>query len=438
MDETAWQTQLSTVRERNQYAHNKSLFCDVEFSVVDSNGDKVSIPAHKYVLAISSPVFEAMFYGQLAETGRTIHLQDCTKEGLQEMLRYVYSDEIQLTGSNVMEVLYLADKYMMPFVVEKCREYLEKELGPEDVFSVLPLVQKKGDEKLEQHCWNIVDSETQRAVCSEPFLNTSREMLCQILGRDSLRVKELDLFQAVDKWVSMRIEEKRLENNGERKRAILGEEVIRLIRFPLMSQKEFAEKVLPSGLLQIDEVTELIQIYHSIPTLTKAFSARKRLSNLEYVPRIRFQTIGAFDDDWNYYDSNTCDAINLTVSKTISLVGVRLFGSAGSSYDVDLCIYKSDQKISTTSLVNVSTEGEMIDGLYYGYTIKLDKPVKLEPGRKYTVEAEIAGPHSYYGEDGVATVQCGDLVVTYSNFRRASNGTSTKNGQFPTFVFANL
>ena len=277
MDETAWQTQLSTVRERNQYAYNKSLFCDVEFSVVDSNGDKVSIPAHKYVLAISSPVFEAMFYGQLAETGRTIHLQDCTKEGLQEMLRYVYSDEIQLSGSNVMEVLYLADKYMMPFVVEKCREYLEKELGPEDVFSVLPLVQKKGDEKLEQHCWNIVDSETQRAVCSEPFLNTSREMLCQILGRDSLRVKELDLFQAVDKWVSKRIEEKGIENNGESKRAILGEEVIRLIRFPLMSLKEFAEKVLPSEILQKGEVTELVQIYQFYSIVDESIFCYKKV-----------------------------------------------------------------------------------------------------------------------------------------------------------------
>ena len=216
MDETAWQIQLSTVRERNQYAHNKSLFCDVEFSVVDSNGDEVSIPAHKYVLAISSPVFEAMFYGPLAEDHkRPIPITDCTKEGLQEMLRYVYSDEIQLSGSNVLEVLRVANKYIMPFLEEKCREYLLKELRPEDVFSVLPLGQKIADEKLEQHCWTIVDSETQRAVCSEPFLNTSREMLCQILGRDSLRVKELDLFQAVDKWVSMRIEEKRLENNGE-------------------------------------------------------------------------------------------------------------------------------------------------------------------------------------------------------------------------------
>ena len=100
-----WQTKLSTIRQRSQYAFNKSLFCDVEFSVVDSNGIEVTVPANKYMLAISSPVFEAMFYGQLAESKPTIELPDCSEEGLREMLRYVYSDEVNLTGCNVVEVL---------------------------------------------------------------------------------------------------------------------------------------------------------------------------------------------------------------------------------------------------------------------------------------------------------------------------------------------
>ena len=82
MESFNWQTRLSTVRERTQYAFKKSLFCDVEFTVVDSaNGGKVTIPANKYMLAVSSPVFEAMFYGNLKEKKDSIHLQDCTKEG---------------------------------------------------------------------------------------------------------------------------------------------------------------------------------------------------------------------------------------------------------------------------------------------------------------------------------------------------------------------
>ena len=198
MNPSNWQTKLSTVRERTEYAFNKSLFCDVKFSVLDSNGVQAIVPANKYMLAVSSPVFEAMFYGEIAESKPTIDLPDCTKEGLQELLRYVYTDEVKITGSNCMEVLYLAEMYMMPFLVEKCKKYLEDEVGPDDVLSALPQVQKIGDEEFQKHLWDIVDNETRRTVSSQPFLNVSREMLHQILDREPLRIKELDLFRAID------------------------------------------------------------------------------------------------------------------------------------------------------------------------------------------------------------------------------------------------
>ena len=61
---------------------------------------------------MGSPVFEAMFYGELAETNDTIELPDyCDYESLLELFRYLYSDEVNLSGSNVMGVLYLAKKY---------------------------------------------------------------------------------------------------------------------------------------------------------------------------------------------------------------------------------------------------------------------------------------------------------------------------------------
>ena len=51
-----------------------------EFVARGPNGESESkqvIPAHKFVLSISSPVFEAMFYGELAETADSIELPDC-------------------------------------------------------------------------------------------------------------------------------------------------------------------------------------------------------------------------------------------------------------------------------------------------------------------------------------------------------------------------
>ena len=62
---------------------NNDRFSDVKFVVRRMDGESESkyvIPAHKFVLSISSPVFEAMFYGELAETKDSIDLRDCEYE----------------------------------------------------------------------------------------------------------------------------------------------------------------------------------------------------------------------------------------------------------------------------------------------------------------------------------------------------------------------
>ena len=90
---------------------NNELFSDVKFVVErTAQGESESkqvIPAHKFVLSISSPVFEAMFYGELAETGDSIVLPDCEYDSLLELVRYLYSDEVNLSGSNVIGVMYI-------------------------------------------------------------------------------------------------------------------------------------------------------------------------------------------------------------------------------------------------------------------------------------------------------------------------------------------
>ena len=71
-----WQTKRSTIVERTTFIFNSQLLSDVKFVFPMSTGES-EIPAHKFVLAISSPVFYAMFYGQMAETTDSIELPDC-------------------------------------------------------------------------------------------------------------------------------------------------------------------------------------------------------------------------------------------------------------------------------------------------------------------------------------------------------------------------
>ena len=206
-----WQTKRPTIRERTKFMLNNDLFSDVNFVVRKSDGESGSkqvIPAHKFVLPIGIPVFEAMFYGELAETRDSIELPDCKYESLLELFRYMYSDEVNLSRSNVMGVLYLAKKYMVPSLADKCTEYLQNSLDPSNVFNILPTAEKYEEKELVDRCWKVVDKETKAAVKSDGFATIERSLLDAVVSRDTLTIQEIHLFKAVDQWAIKECESK--------------------------------------------------------------------------------------------------------------------------------------------------------------------------------------------------------------------------------------
>ena len=209
---------------------NNDLFSDVKFVVRESDGESESkqvIPAHKFVLSIGSPVFEAMFYGELAETRDSIELPDCEYESLLELFRYMYSDEVNLSGNNVMRVFYLAKKYMVPSLADECTKYLQDNLDPSNVFSILPSAQKYEEKNLVDRCWKMIDEQTEAAVKSDGFATIQRSLLEDIAVRDTLKIAEVELFKAVDLWATKECERQGLAANGEVKRRILGEKIVK-------------------------------------------------------------------------------------------------------------------------------------------------------------------------------------------------------------------
>jgi len=139
---------------------NNNLLSDVKFIVQEANdgneGKKV-IPAHKFVLSISSPVFFDMFYSELAETGDSIEISDCEYKSVLEVFRYMYSDEVNLCGNTVKEILYLSKEYMLPSLTEKCIQYLQDNLDASNVFSILPSVKIFEEMNLVYDCWKVID-----------------------------------------------------------------------------------------------------------------------------------------------------------------------------------------------------------------------------------------------------------------------------------------
>ena len=332
--EENWQTKCSAIVDRTTFIFNTELMNDVKFVVPASSGQSESkkvIPAHKFVLAISSPVFFAMFYGQMAETKDSIELPDCEYESLLEMFRYLYSDQVNLSGSNVMQVLYLANKYMVPSLAEKCTEYLRHSLQASNVFCILPHAQKFADKDLEDRCWKVIEKHTKEAVTSDEFVRVERSLVETVVKREELNVKEVELFKAVDRWATEESKRQEITPNGDSKRRILGEEIVKAIRFPMMSQQEFASVVIDSEILNSKEVGDLIKHFSVVFTPSLPFIQAPRKNSPTVYRCQRFLT---FDYGWEYRDLS--NPINFSVNKPIMLHGVQHFGNEGGNYTVSM------------------------------------------------------------------------------------------------------
>ena len=250
-----WQSTKKTVLERNSHMFNNSLMSDIKFTCGESK--RKYFYAHKYVLATSSVVFYTMFYGGLAEKGSTIHLPDTDEESLEVFLRFLYTEDSKMTAEVAIKVMYLAKKYIVPSLTEKCVEVFHESLQPANAITVLEQAMHFDEKELEKKCWEVVESQAGKVVSSEAFCHISRGTLINILKRDKLNgIKEIELFQAVLKWSSAQCVKSGVEATGENRRAVICDALYQ-IRFPTMSQKEFGQNVSRSGVLTAEEVISI-------------------------------------------------------------------------------------------------------------------------------------------------------------------------------------
>lgn len=120
--EKRWQTKRSTVLERSKYMFNNPLLSDVKFAFPNT---ETTIPAHKYVLAVSSPVFLAVFFGDLAESSDAIDITECDPDIFLRFLRFIYCDEANFEGIDcAVKLWHLADEYDVPSLAKECEEFL--------------------------------------------------------------------------------------------------------------------------------------------------------------------------------------------------------------------------------------------------------------------------------------------------------------------------
>jgi len=431
--EDYWQSiARSTIRERCTSIFNQELLSDVNFIVRAFQGGSESkkIPAHKFVLAISSPVFFTMFYGELAVTTDFVEISDCDYESMLELFRFIYSDEANLNANNVMQLMYLAKKYMLPSLADKCSAYLRENLDASNVFHILPEAQKYDEKDLLDHCWKVIEKETDEAVKSNSFVTIERPVLEELVEKDSLNIKEVDLFKAVDCWAAKECQKQGLVAEGSEKRRILGERIVQEIRFPVMEEKDFAKVVLDCGILNKTECFDMMKYFNSVLETPVGFLEAKRAGYLKVLCRFK-----SFNTGWSYSYSSS-NSITLTVDKNLKLHEVRLFGSENKEYSVTLTVMDVRNNVFVAiqkgQFLSKQVQNEVL-GEYQGFDVVFKPPIALEARAIYTVKAQITGPPSWYGQSGLSRVEHSGVNFVFTN--TSGSQTSYGKGQFSEFVF---
>ena len=248
-------------------------------------------------------------------------------------------------------------------------------------------------------------------------------------------MEEVELFKAVDCWAERECIKQGLPSEGEQKRKVLGEEIITLVRFPLMSVRSFSLYVVGKNILRKQEISSVLQHLHGVKVHDMNFPVDPR-----FVPPLTFQVhscerfiSGSFENGWRYGSiGKTPDRIQFTVDQNVSLLGLQLFGSKDGEYSGEVEILCSSVQLARKSQTSKSIKGT--EG-YYCYDVYFDHPVALQANETYLVEARISGPPSDSGKGGIATVKTKYVLFQFFSSQLPTNGTSVHFGQFPKLYF---
>ena len=373
-------------------------------------------------------MFFAMFFGKVAERKDPLEISDCEYDSLFELFRFIYSDKAKLNADNVMQLLYLSKKYMLPTLAEKCSAFLKENLNALNVFHILPDAQKYQEKDLVNHCWKLIETETEEAVKSEGFVTVERSALEELVEKNSLNIKEVELFKAINCWAEKECEKQGLVAEGSVKRRVLGERVVQGIRFPVMEEREFADFVLDSEILTPRETNRLVKYFNSVLYDPVGFPDAKRAGHKFVVSRFRSL-------DWGWDPSSYPDCIHFEVDKDIHLHAIQLFGSDNSEHSVTLEVFDHNigETVRRQEGIFLSRQINCEIGDHQGFDIVFVPSIAIKANTRYEIWAAITGPPSWYGTNGCSTVE--NSGVTFHFTTASTLLTSDKMGQFPEFVF---
>ncbi|XP_063001002.1 kelch-like protein 9 [Elgaria multicarinata webbii] len=192
------ETYLPKLLEALGSLRSQEALCDV---TLEAGGG--SFPAHKAILAAASSYCKVRFMRDAASRCARLKLASVTARGLQNVLAFVYSNQLELTLQTVEETFKAAEALLVREVMSLCFRFLEEGLNRHTCLDVLNLAKRLGPEDLKQKAMRCVSRHCCEILADPSLLKgLDRATLCEVLdSADIEELSELELFQAAMRWV---------------------------------------------------------------------------------------------------------------------------------------------------------------------------------------------------------------------------------------------
>ena len=251
-----------------------SQFADVILAIPSKDKTyKERIFAHRFILRLHSIVFETMLSPVSQRQIEELEMPDETSDGLKVMLRFMYSNEINLTIENVHSTMYVAQKYFLNELAGACVQFMQQNLRPETVINILKDADTYHIDDLKEACMKVIDYQFPFLSQRNEFSSLSRDLMAAIIKRDSLKCRENDIYLAVFSWYRKNSDESEL--NPIRMRKDISD-VIDHIRFPLMSTIELFKGPCKTGMLDAKEAFQVSMYIYDEDEPHPRFSSKPR------------------------------------------------------------------------------------------------------------------------------------------------------------------
>jgi len=244
------------LRQLNEF-RNSNILCDATLCV-----DGRTFYAHKTILASCSPYFKAMFSSKMKESNETkpIILNDIEGQNMEELLKYIYTGEIELRHDNIRPIIAAANYLLITSLKDRCVRFLKKMLTPTNCLSIENTAEQYNCEWLRTTATLYIKENFLTIIATDEFKDLPFEKLIELLGSDETRVdREEQIFEALMSWI----------NHDLTKRRGFFADLIVHVRFPLMSPYYLMDHVETEDLVRstpecIDLLLEA-KNYHMLP-----------------------------------------------------------------------------------------------------------------------------------------------------------------------------